>query len=147
MRRSARRTVGLTVSREGLRVTAPQRMALRDVQAALQQKAHWILTKLDTVAARPAAPAARAFETGELLPYRGGTLTLVVVDAAESGRATVVRTGDELRVRAETAAGAAEQAVRRCASSGSETTVCTHSSEAVGLGAGAYSLSVALCTK
>lgn len=45
--RGKRRTIGFVVGAEGLSVRAPRWVALRDVDAALQEKAGWIVRKLD----------------------------------------------------------------------------------------------------
>ena len=59
LQRSARRrSVGLQISPEGLRVLAPQRLALSDIDALLQRKARWVLDKLHTMQTRPPRPAA-----------------------------------------------------------------------------------------
>jgi len=44
--RGRRRTIGFVVGAEGLSVRAPRWVALRDVDAALQEKADWIVRKL-----------------------------------------------------------------------------------------------------
>lgn len=44
--RAQRRTIGFVVGPEGLTVRAPRWVALRDVDAALQEKADWIVRKL-----------------------------------------------------------------------------------------------------
>jgi predicted metal-dependent hydrolase len=44
--RAQRRTIGFVVGAEGLSVRAPRWVALRDVDAALQEKADWIVRKL-----------------------------------------------------------------------------------------------------
>ena len=44
--RSRRRSIGFTVGPEGLVVRAPSWVALREVDAAVQEKAGWILAKL-----------------------------------------------------------------------------------------------------
>lgn len=111
-RRSARRSVGLAVSRDGLRVTAPQYMPLHEVQAAIHQKAVWILAKVDHYAALPALPAPQQFISGEQLPYRGGTLTLSV-GAVADGKAQARRDGATLHVRASAASGETERVVRQ----------------------------------
>ena len=45
--RGKRRTIGFVVGAEGLSVRAPRWVTLRDVDAALQEKAGWIVRKLD----------------------------------------------------------------------------------------------------
>lgn len=53
LRRSARRrSIGFSVSEQGLLVSAPQRTALHHIEAALQEKSNWIVTKLDLMATR-----------------------------------------------------------------------------------------------
>lgn len=93
LRRSSRRSIGFTISRAGLAVTAPRRVSERDIRRALVTKAGWILTKLDAWAARPAAPEL-VLETGASLPWLGRDLTL---DLRGGGvRTTVRREGDRL---------------------------------------------------
>ena len=47
--RGTRRTIGFMVGPEGLSVRAPRWVALKDVDTALQEKADWILRKLDEI--------------------------------------------------------------------------------------------------
>lgn len=56
LRRSARRTIGLSIDQRGLRVGAPQRAALRDIEALIRAHADWVLAKLDAWRERPPAP-------------------------------------------------------------------------------------------
>lgn len=58
--RSARRSVGLKIDQQGLTLQLPRRFALRDIDAVLQDKSNWILTKLAELQARPAAPSLAA---------------------------------------------------------------------------------------
>ncbi len=58
--RGKRRTIGFVVGAEGLSVRAPRWVALRDVDAALQEKADWILRKLDEAQQRHARLRSRA---------------------------------------------------------------------------------------
>lgn len=96
LRRSARRTIGFTISRDGLTVAAPKRASEREIRRGLESKAGWILAKLDAWASRP-APRELAFETGEALPWLGGELHLVL--RGEGVRTTVRRDGATLIVR------------------------------------------------
>ena len=50
--RGTRRTIGFMVGPEGLSVRAPRWVALKDVDTALQEKADWILRKLDETRSR-----------------------------------------------------------------------------------------------
>jgi len=84
LKRAARRSIGFTIRPEGLVVSAPTWVALRDIDAALRDKAGWILDKLQQVQQhRPPAPQ---WHEGAALPYLGGTLQLVLppVTAAQA---------------------------------------------------------------
>ena len=54
--RRRRRTLGITVDADGLKVSAPLRAPWRDIEGFVREKERWILAKLDewAVAARPA---------------------------------------------------------------------------------------------
>ena len=93
LRRSARRTIGFTISRDGLAVAAPRRASEREIRRALVTKSGWILSKLDDWAARPAAPEL-VLESGASLPWLGSELTLDL--RGEGVRTTVRREGDRL---------------------------------------------------
>ena len=49
--RRNRRTIGIRVNEHGLSVAAPMRAPWRDIEGFLQEKAGWILDKLDKRAA------------------------------------------------------------------------------------------------
>ncbi len=55
LRRSNRRSIGLSIDQRGLRVAAPNRATLRDVEALIQQHASWVLDKLAEWRERPAS--------------------------------------------------------------------------------------------
>jgi len=93
LKRSRRRTIGFTISRDGLAVAAPMRASDREIRRALVTKSGWILSKLDAWAARPAAPEL-VLESGASLPWLGGELTLDL--RGEGVRSTVRREGDRL---------------------------------------------------
>lgn len=96
LKRSNRRTIGFSIGREGLSVTAPRRIGERVIEEALATRSDWILTKLDAWAARP-APRELRLETGASLPWLGGELTLVL--DASGVRTTVRREDDRLVLR------------------------------------------------
>lgn len=81
--RRRRRTIGIKVSEHGLSVAAPLRAPWREIEGFLQEKARWILAKLDE---REAAGTPRTIfgETGESLPLQGHEITLVVAKAERS---------------------------------------------------------------
>jgi predicted metal-dependent hydrolase len=98
LKRSSRRTIGFSISREGLSVTAPRRVSEREIGRALESKSGWILSKLDAWAAKPARPPL-VLETGARLPWLGGELELDL--RGEGVRTTVRRAGDRLVLKAD----------------------------------------------
>jgi len=84
LRRSTRRSIGFMIDDDGLRVTAPKRCALADIDNAIRAKQHWILTKLDERRQRRAARLEKppvAWEDGARIPYLGMDLTLRLYSA------------------------------------------------------------------
>ena len=79
--RSRRKSIGFTIGPEGLVVRAPAWVPLREVDAAVYEKAVWILAKLQQVRERSRSPAPPEPEwvDGADLPYLGGTVRLCVV--------------------------------------------------------------------
>lgn len=73
--RRRRRTLGLTVDADGLRVSAPLRAPWRDIEAFVREKERWILARLDEWAVAP-RPAVLRGETGERLPLFGEMVEL-----------------------------------------------------------------------
>jgi len=79
LRRSPRRSIGFMVDDNGLRVTAPKRCALADIENAIRAKQSWILSKLDERRERRAARLDKPpveWVDGARLPYLGGDITL-----------------------------------------------------------------------
>ncbi|RYZ08998.1 MAG: M48 family peptidase [Comamonadaceae bacterium] len=76
--RGKRRTIGFVVGADGLSVRAPRWVALRDVDAALQEKAGWILRKLEETRARHERLEATriVWQDGAELPFLGRPLVL-----------------------------------------------------------------------
>ncbi len=87
--RSRRKSLGFSVGPEGLVVRAPGWVPLREVDAAVQEKAAWILAKLQQMRERPPHPArqALAWAHGADLPYLGGTVRLCVVERGQAPEA------------------------------------------------------------
>ena len=79
--RSRRRSIGFVVGPEGLSVRAPTWVPLREVDAAVQEKAAWILAKLHDMRERARQPLTPelAWVHGADVPYLGGTVRLCVV--------------------------------------------------------------------
>ncbi|MEN9843296.1 MAG: hypothetical protein RLZZ612_1125 [Pseudomonadota bacterium] len=78
LQRSARRSVGLWVDAEGLRIRAPQRMSLAEINAALQSKSAWILRKLHDFQVSNTASGAPVllWQDGMALAWLGADLTV-----------------------------------------------------------------------
>ena len=78
--RSDRRTIGFTIDRRGLTVTAPRSVAQARIETALAERADWILRKLDDWRERAAQAERRAvrWEHGGSLPYLGEELVIRV---------------------------------------------------------------------
>lgn len=88
-RRGRRRNIGFSVGPEGLTVSAPRWVPLYEVEAALQEKAGWIVRKLDEMRARGDRMEAARIEwkDGALVPFMGESV-IVVLDprqGAEGG--------------------------------------------------------------
>jgi hypothetical protein len=92
-RRARRRSIGFTVSAEGLAVSAPRWVPHSEVEAALQAKSGWILRKLHEQRERAQRVQAGRIEwrDGAGVPFLGDTVILVldprttgaVLDAAD----------------------------------------------------------------
>ncbi len=80
LRRSRRRTIGFVIGIEGLSVSAPRWVALRDIEAGLQEKSTWILAKLAEQRERNArSMAARVvWRDGTTIRYLGQPVRVVV---------------------------------------------------------------------
>jgi predicted metal-dependent hydrolase len=75
LRRARRRTIGLSIDQRGLRVGAPPRTPLAEIETVIRKHADWVARKLDDWRARrPAMPLALA--DGARLPYLGGWLEI-----------------------------------------------------------------------
>jgi predicted metal-dependent hydrolase len=70
LRRSRRRTLGMTIDQRGLTVTIPLRVSLREAEGFMRERADWIVEKLSEWAARPEPEAPRIYD-GMSLPVLG----------------------------------------------------------------------------
>ena len=75
--RRRRRTLGITIDANGLRVAAPLRASWREVERFMHDKERWILRKLDEWAATPRGNVLRG-ETGEVVPVFGAPRVIEV---------------------------------------------------------------------
>lgn len=80
--RSRRRSIGFVIGAEGLVVRAPSWVAMREVDAAVQEKAAWIVAKLQQFRQRQAEHQQEAIDWthGADIPYLGGTVRLCVLE-------------------------------------------------------------------
>jgi predicted metal-dependent hydrolase len=77
LRRARRRTIGLTVDHRGLRVGAPRRTSLAEIERLIRQHAGWVAQKLDEWRERR-RPTPLCLADGARLPYLGGWLEIRV---------------------------------------------------------------------
>jgi predicted metal-dependent hydrolase len=75
--RRRRRTIGISIDADGLRVAAPLRAPWREIEGFLRAKQRWILAKLDDWAAAPRPKVVRV-ASGERLPVLGEMVQLQV---------------------------------------------------------------------
>lgn len=87
LRRSSRRSIGFMIDDDGLRVTAPRRCTLLDIDNAIRAKQRWILGKLLERGERRAQRQQQQpieWKDGARLPYLGGEITLRLEEASRS---------------------------------------------------------------
>lgn len=80
LRRARRRSIGFVVGVDGLSVSAPRWVGLGEVEAALREKASWILRKLHEQRERSQRLAAARVDwrDGSTIPFLGETVILVL---------------------------------------------------------------------
>lgn len=79
LRRSTRKSIGFMIDDDGLRVTAPRRVTIAEVDSAIRTKQGWILAKLKERRERRAARLQKPpveWTDGAQLPYLGADITL-----------------------------------------------------------------------
>ncbi|MES3025116.1 MAG: SprT family zinc-dependent metalloprotease [Pseudomonadota bacterium] len=87
LRRSSRRSIGFMIDDSGLRVTAPKRITLAEIDNAIRAKQGWILSKLSERGERRAQRQQKppvVWADGAELPFMGAPITLRLVPAARS---------------------------------------------------------------
>ncbi|MDQ5941325.1 MAG: hypothetical protein QG572_138 [Pseudomonadota bacterium] len=75
LRRGARRTIGLSIDHRGLRVGAPRRTTLTEVEALIKRHSEWVVEKLDEWRTRR-RPEPITLREGTRLAFLGGELEL-----------------------------------------------------------------------
>ncbi len=86
MRRAKRKSIGFVIGSDGLVVSAPRWVGVGEVQDALQEKARWILAKLQEQdeRARRLTSAKVDWRDGTTIPFLGETV-IVVLDTRSTG--------------------------------------------------------------
>ncbi len=86
-KRGKRRTIGFVVGPEGLAVRAPAWVALRDVDAALQERAQWIVKKLGEIRERQERLIDQRIEWRDatLFPFLGEQVKVLLDPALATG--------------------------------------------------------------
>ena len=76
--RARRRTIGMEIDLDGLTVRAPRWVPIAEVEAALLERAGWILRTLDAWRGRHRDVLPREWKTGAPILYLGRELALAV---------------------------------------------------------------------
>ena len=87
LRRSTRRSIGFMIDDDGLRVTAPKRITLAEIDNAIRAKQRWIIAKLNERGERRALRQEKPpmeWVDGAQLPFMGADITLRLQEAARS---------------------------------------------------------------
>lgn len=87
-KRGQRRTIGFSVGPQGLVVSAPKWVPLHQVDAAVQDKARWIVQKLQQTRLRHDQLAARrtVWQDGATFPFMGQPVTVALVSPVTRGK-------------------------------------------------------------
>ena len=98
LRRSNRRTLALTLDRQGrLIIHAPMRMPLRTIEAFILEKQDWIARKRQELSAAGSRMSGFSLEEGGCIPYLGGRVRIsydsVHRATMQDGVLTLPRTG------------------------------------------------------
>ncbi len=98
LKRSARRkkTVGITVSQGKLEVAAPTRVTVKEIEAILLKRGAWILRMLE---AADSETKALSFTSGEILPFFGRDVRLLVEEQEDLERSETRYDGASILVK------------------------------------------------
>lgn len=83
LRRSQRRTIGLAIDHRGLRVGAPSRARLDDIESLIRQHGQWVLDKLAAWRERP-TPEKLDIVDGAQIPLLGEPLRIAITPLGRS---------------------------------------------------------------
>jgi predicted metal-dependent hydrolase len=84
LRRSQRRTIGLGIDHRGLRIGAPLRARLGDIEKLICEHARWVFDKLDNWPAKQAKEAL-AVQDGTIISLLGEPLTVAIDPQRQRG--------------------------------------------------------------
>jgi predicted metal-dependent hydrolase len=83
LRRSQRRTIGLAIDHRGLRVGAPTRARIGDIENLIHEHGQWVLDKLAAWRDRPAQGNLKIID-GTVISALGAPLTIAFTDVGRS---------------------------------------------------------------
>ena len=101
-KRGKRKTIGFVVGADGLSVSAPRWVAVAEVDKALQEKAVWIVRKLEEAQQRQAKQSQAQIEwkEGALVPFLGEQVILVIDPRQMAGGASAAQSMAQLHTDA-----------------------------------------------
>lgn len=102
-RRARRRSIGIVIDDDGLRVAAPGHTPIAEVEAFLREKAQWVLQKLDEWRSRPKPPIVN-WAHGSTLALLGVPVRIELLPGKRGLSLENGRLGIGLKPRAEPAA-------------------------------------------
>jgi predicted metal-dependent hydrolase len=93
LRRGRRRTIGLTIDHRGLRVGAPNRSTLGEIESLIRKHAAWVVDKLDSWRSRPNAEALSVVD-GLEFPVLGRPVVVRLVGGGNTFKWRIPPCGD-----------------------------------------------------
>lgn len=84
LKRSRRRTIGLAVDHRGLRVAAPIRATLREIESLLRNHQQWVVDKLDKWLSHAPPTETKTIEDGLMFPLLGETWSLRILSTTQT---------------------------------------------------------------
>lgn len=103
LRRARRRSIGLAIDEDGLRVAAPGHTPIAEVEGFIRDKTRWVLRKLSEWRAAPKPPAVR-WSDGGVIALLGAPLTIELLPGERGIRLEQDRLGIGLAPRGDAAA-------------------------------------------
>lgn len=102
-RRARRRSIGMVIDDDGLRVAAPGHAPIAEVEAFMREKTHWVLNKLSEWRNAPKPPVVD-WADGAMIALLGAPVTIALVPGRRDIRLENGRLGIGLAPRGEPAA-------------------------------------------